>query len=174
MERVGLFCCTTMDLTPRYSLSLRPQGKTYTRFKLANTANGFWLLRFIRGSSPGAMSPRTPAVFRIMHRNYRQARMISLQPSIAANRFRRVFVYLNRLIRPAVLQPLVGTDGAKTIRCVNWVNGFPQRWHSSDTATTASPVKTADADLSIANDMEHSHHCHTDYRFGNALNLIGV
>ncbi len=100
LGKVGLFCCAAMDLTPQ--LPVYPASREdllLTLLKLANTANGFGFARFIRQFAKDHVRLGHFTVFRIMHRNCRQGEDdFHLQPS-PADRFRRVRLHLNRLIR---------------------------------------------------------------------------
>ncbi|QUJ08167.1 hypothetical protein KCP77_16795 [Salmonella enterica subsp. enterica] len=128
------------------------------------------------GSSPKTMSASDTPHSVQNHAPNRQGEMIS-SSTVASRRFRRI-VYQSVIRFRQCFSLLVGTDRAKTIRCVNLMGKrFPATLAHSERhrIPSVSPAKTATLAIDKGTIMAFhitSTLTTTDF-LGNALNLIG-
>ncbi len=89
LERVGLFCCTAMDLTPQLGLSPIQRGAPITYALSWLIRKWVWLLRFFRQFTKDHVRFDTSQCSESCTGTTGKARMISLQP-LQADRFHRI------------------------------------------------------------------------------------
>ncbi len=89
LERVGLFCCTAMDLTPNYGLSPIQRGAPITYALSWQYGKWVWLLRFFRQFTKDHVASDTSQCSESCTGTTGKARIFHLQP-LQADRFHRI------------------------------------------------------------------------------------